>query len=116
MNDNNFQIQVGSKSYPEYPISSLAEAVSQLEKVVGKKSHINPLDYRKHKFILGMDMERVSGAGFSGLSTKNGDLMTLNFRNCTQGGDSTKTPKRVFCALNYDIVLNILDSGVQLYY
>jgi hypothetical protein len=60
-----------------------------------------------------MDMEKVSGAGFTGLSTKNGDLMTLNFRNC-KNGQSGLAPTRVFCALNYDVVLNIADQGVTM--
>lgn len=111
--EHQFQIQVGSKLYPEYPVSSLAETLSQLMKVVGKPFHINPVTYRQTKYIIGMEFEKVPGAGFSGLSTKNGDLMTLNFRNCKQG-DSGETPKRVFCALNYDAVLNIKDSGVEM--
>ena len=111
--EHNFQIQVGSKLYPEYPVSSVAESLSQLVKVVGKSFHVSPVLYRKYKYIIGMDMEKVSGAGFTGLSTKNGDLMTLNFRNC-KNGQSGLTPARVFCALNYDVVLNIADQGVTM--
>ena len=40
--------------------------------------------------------------------------MTLNFRDCDLDGTPNSTPQRVFCALNYDAVLNIKDSGVEL--
>ena len=60
-----------------------------------------------------MIFEKVSGAGFIGMSTKAGDLMTLNFRDCEVAGIGGSIPQRVLCALNYDCVLNIQDSGVQ---
>ena len=66
-----------------------------------------------------MDMERISGAGFSGTNTKSGEMLIVNFRNChayaPAGSISTYSiPTRVFCALHYDAVLNIRDSGVEL--
>ena len=70
--------------------------------------------YRTRKYIIGLDLEKVSGAGFTGMSTKSGGLMTLNFRDCDVAGLGGSTPQRVFCALNYDCVLNIQDSGVQM--
>ena len=48
------------------------------------------------------------------MSTKSGDLMTRNFRDCDVAGLGGITPQRVLRALNYDCVLNIQDSGVQI--
>ena len=69
--------------------------------------------YRTRRYIVGFDCEKISGAGFTGLSTKAGDLLTVNFRNC---GNETlnNRPTRRYCALNYDAVLNIKDQGVEL--
>ena len=61
--------------------------------------------YRTSKNIIGFDLERVSGAGFTGTSAKAGDLMTLNFRDCDVDGLGGSIPQRAFCALNYDCVL-----------
>ena len=67
-----------------------------------------------------MDMEKISGAGFTGLNTKAGDLLTVNFRGCNvmvPDGSATNSysiPTRVVCALHYDAVLNIRDQGVEL--
>ena len=67
-----------------------------------------------------MDMEKIRLAGFTALSTKASDMLTVNFRGCnvlTPDGSAIHTysiPTRVFCALHYDVVLNIRDSGVEL--
>ena len=70
--------------------------------------------YRSRKYIIGLDLEKISGAGFTGLSTKAGDLLTLNFKDCDADGQADSVPASVFCALNYDCVLNISDGGVTL--
>ena len=70
--------------------------------------------YRSRKYIIGLDLEKISGAGFTGMSTKSGDLLTDNFKECDASGNSDSVPSRVFCALNYDCVMNIQDSGIQL--
>ena len=112
--EHQYQVQIGSKLIPEYPVNSLAESLSQLRKTVGHPFQMFGRWYRTSKYIIGLDLEKVSGAGFTGISTKSGDLMTLNFRDCDLDGTPNSTPQRVFCALSYDAVLNIKDSGVEL--
>ena len=111
--EHQYQVQIGSKLIPEYPIKSLAESLSQLRKTVGGNSQMLERWYRTRKYIIGLDLEKVSGAGFTGMSTKSGNLTTLNFRDCEVAGLGGSTPQRVPCALNYDCVLNIQDYGVQ---
>lgn len=109
--EHQFWIQVGSKLFPEYPINSVTEALYQLRKTVGVPFNMIGRWYRTSKYILGVDMEKVSGAGFTGLNTKAGDLITLNFRDCDFGGSNV--PDKVFCVIHYDSVLQINDSGVN---
>ena len=104
-------IQIGSKLLPEYPINGVSEAYYQLRKAVGIPFHIMNRWYRTRRYIVGLDCEKISGAGFTGMNTKAGDLLTVNFRNC---GTSDDRPKRMYCALNYDAVLNIRDQGIEL--
>ena len=60
-------------------------------------------------------MEKISGAGFTGMNTKAGDLLSINFRNCIAADYLPNTvPTRMYCVLHYDAVLNIRDSGVEL--
>ena len=60
-----------------------------------------------------MGTEKISGAGFIGLSTKSGDQLTLNFKDCDAIGYPDSVPTRMYCVLHYDCVLNVQDSGVQ---
>ena len=112
-------VQVGSKLMPEYPVNSITEAYYQLKKVVGRAFNIHSRWYRSRRYIVGFDLEKISGAGFTGVSTKNGDLLTVNFRHCIyENEDGTlqdgSQPQRMYCALNYDAILNIRDQGVEL--
>ena len=61
-----YQIQLGAKLYPEYPVRSLNEAFAQLRKTVGLNyGHhalaLTPQKYRKDRFIIGVDMEKIRG-------------------------------------------------------
>ena len=106
-------LQIGSQQIPEYPINSVAEAYYQLKKAVGKPFHIFGRWFRCRRYIVGLDCEKISGSGFTGINTRAGDLLTVNFRNCEASGIANSVPHRVYCALHYDCVLNIQDQGVQ---
>ena len=67
-----------------------------------------------HKYIIGLDLGKISGAGITGLSTKTGDQLTINFKDCDAGNFVNSIPTRMCCALNYDCVLSIADQGMQL--
>ena len=75
-------IQVGAKLTPKYPIRDDAEAYYQLRTTVGHPMNIFPRWYHSTKYIIGLDMEKISGAGFTGMNTKACDLLTINSRNC----------------------------------
>ena len=78
-----WQVQIGSKMFPEYPVRSLAETFYQLKKSLGihgsayHSVSITPKQYRTDHFIIGIDTEKVLEAGFTGLNTKAGDLMVV---------------------------------------
>ncbi|MFM7985032.1 MAG: hypothetical protein ACKPKO_37505, partial [Candidatus Fonsibacter sp.] len=84
-----FHMQIGSKLYPEYPIRSHAEAYYQLRKTLGLHyapyhgTDITGWSYRGSKFIIGIDTEKVLDAGFTGLNTRSGDLLTVKFKYAT---------------------------------
>ena len=50
------------------------------------------------------------------MSTKAGDLISVNFKNCQESAvnSATSIPSRMYAVLHYDAVLNIRDSGVEL--
>ena len=66
-------LQVGSKLYPEYPIRDSTEAYYQLSQTVKNPMHIYSRWYHTCKYIIGMDMEKIRLAGFTGQNTKAGE-------------------------------------------
>ena len=58
--EHSFQIQIGSKVMPEYPMSSVTESLYQLGKTVGHPLHIYGRWYRSHRYIIGLDLEKLA--------------------------------------------------------
>ena len=116
--DVQFQLQIGSKLYPEYPIWSTQESFYQLRKCLGVHASsfhsidVSPIEYKSTKYIVGIDTEKVLSAGFTGLNTKAGDLMTVKFNKMPT--DNT-APDKMYIILHADIVMNIRDTGVEIF-
>ena len=114
-----YQLQVGSKLFPEFPIRSHAEAYYQLKKTLGVQSSavhsfdINSHEYRSTKLVLGLDLEKVLEAGFTGLNTRAGDLMSILFKH----SDTTETnyATSMHIVLHSDNLVEIRDAGVQVF-
>jgi hypothetical protein len=112
-----YQIQIGSKLFPVYPVRSLAESFSQLKKTLGiHQTNFHSIDismkkYMHNHFVVAVDTEKQLSAGFTGLNTKNGDLITIKTKSMSSNdGDH---PNRIYVTLHSDNVLNIRDSGID---
>jgi hypothetical protein len=130
-----FQLQIGSKLFPEYPIRSHQEAYYQLKKtlcVQASSVHnfdISAVQYRDHRFILGTDCEKVLDAGFTGINTRAGDLMTVKLKynqrglpaQVGQNADynawlaTARLADRIHIVLHSDQILEIRSSGCQVF-
>jgi hypothetical protein len=116
-----FQMQIGSKLFPEYPIRSLAEAFYQLRKTLGINSSNAQMNmvhryYRDHKFVIGLDTEKLTGASFSGMNTRAGDLLNLRMKSVRDGEvtlDLADYTYKLFYMLQYDAILQVNDTGVN---
>lgn len=106
--------------FPEYPIRSHNEAFYQLSKALGVQASalhnfdISSREYRSTKLILATDCEKVLEAGFTGLNTRAGDLMTIRFDH-KSGAMANRKADRVHIVLHSDQILEIRDSGVQVF-
>ena len=74
---------------------------------------ITAREYRSNKFVLGTDCEKVLDAGFTGLNTRAGDLMTVKFDY--RKADDARKSDRTHIVLHSDQILEIRDSGCQVY-
>lgn len=114
-----WQLQIGSKMFPEYPCRSLAETFYQLKKSLGihgsayHSLDLTPEKYRNDHFIIGVDTEKILEAGFTGLNTRAGDLMIVRGKGANANLASFATT--VYVILHSDQILEIRDSGTQVF-
>ncbi len=114
-----YQLQIGSKLSPEYPIRSHNEAYYQLCKTLGVQSSavhnfdVSAREYRSTKFVLGTDCEKVLDAGFTGINTSAGDLMSVKLKYADK--TATRLADRIHIVLHSDQILEIRDSGCQVF-
>ena len=59
-NEHSFQVQIGSKIMPEYPLSSVTETLYQLGKTAGHPLHIYGRWFRSHRYIIGLDSKKLA--------------------------------------------------------
>jgi hypothetical protein len=112
-----FQLQLGSKLWPEQPMSSLAEMYETLRKAVGthnqdiKSIGLDRHDYTRDGFILGVDLEKNLGDPFSAVNTRAGDVLRLVFN----GISSTSEMKDCYVHLISSSILEIRETGAFLF-
>ena len=112
------QLQIGSKLYPTYPIRTCQEAFYSLRKCMGIEASnfhsmdITPREYRRHKFIMAFDTEKMLGTAFSGMNIKTGSLMTLEMKSAAP---SAIMPDTCYLTLHFDSILSIRDSGIEVF-
>ena len=75
---------------------------------------IYPIEYRSHKFIIGIHTEKILEAGFTGINTKAGDLMVIKVKQ-NAGIAQTNLCNKMYITLHSDNILNIRDSGVEVF-
>ena len=119
-----YQVQIGSKLFPEYPVQSLAEAFAQLRKAVkdahGSDFHglsIKAPRYQQDKYIIAVQTSKLLAAGFTGINTRSGDLMTIKAK--ANGGGAFNAaahmPSEMHVVLESDQILEIRDVGVSVF-
>ena len=112
------QLQIGANCYPVYPTRSLQEQFYQLRKCMGVESSnfhsldITPTECKTHKFIAAFDTDKAIGASFTGLNLKTGSLLTLKMKS---GAPASQMPDTVYIVLHMDCIMNVKDSGIEIY-
>jgi hypothetical protein len=112
-----FQLQIGAKLFPEYPIKTHVEAFYSLRKALGiQANHLHSIDidgneYRSNKFIVGIDTEKLLGLSFTGMNTRN-NLMTVHLK--TRTGDNQAD--RMHIILLAEQISELGDTGSMVYH
>ena len=67
-------------------------------------------------FIIGIDAEKVLEAGYTGLNTKNGDIMLIKVKALDQTGLPVGwMPDEMQVVLHSDQILDISDAGTHVF-
>ena len=99
----------------------MSEAFAQLRKATGLNfgNHsiaITPKQYRRTKFIVEIDTELISEMGFTGLNTKNGELMNIKVNAYNKSTlTAAHMPSAMTVYLNSDQIMEIKDIGVSVF-
>ncbi len=110
---------MGVKKNPENEIRGHSHAFFELKKCLGVQASalhsfdISTMEYRSHRLIIGIDCEKQLSAGWTGMNTKMGDLLNIRFNHLRCPPEKRAT--QMYVTLHADCVLEIRDSGVEIY-
>jgi len=126
-----YQIQLGSRVFPIMEVKTSQEAYYELLKTIGAHElsstyalDILPREYRSWKYIIGVSFENAPGSSFSGVSTRNGDLLTIKLKGCHHVNDGIfdgreilpySYPEYIYVVLEADMVMSVSDVGIQVF-
>ena len=113
-----WQLLIGSKTWPTYPVRGVAETAYRLRCNLDEAQHgdldIKLSDYVSTKFIAALDVEKAAvgpgaGASFTGVSTRGGEQLLLDIKNW-----NGLVPHRIYVTCHYDAILNLRAEGVEM--
>ena len=106
-----WNITIGAERYPQFDCESLQESFYRMRQAL--MSHngnaevpISSHDYRVGKFVLGQNLQKAPGSAHTGVNTRSGSQLTLNFKNL---GDATM----IHVILIYEQIINVSAAGVE---
>jgi hypothetical protein len=75
-------VTVGSERYPAFDVTSVQESMYRLRHMHPGPLHIDTYAYSNSRLVTGLSLECVpNSASFTGMNTRSGSQLTLNFRN-----------------------------------
>lgn len=117
-----FQLHVGSETYPQYPVRSLAEFAYHLEKALDLTASvegvsISPHEYRTDKFVIGLDVEKAGtgpggGAEFTGLDTSVGGGSNIRIEMKNIDTENGQQVDRIYLTLVHNVIAVLEERGV----
>lgn len=116
------QCQLGSKNVPEQFMRSSTSQFHYLKKALNAHNDsvyslgILPHEYRTHKHIECFDFQKVNNVFGSGVSTRQGDLITIKINNMVSKFQNTPLPygygDALYMVIEHDKIIDISDSGI----
>ena len=119
--DLEFQIQLGSKLYPEYPCNSITQCFYHLRKALNLPTfhqhsmNINFKQYRDRQFIFGFSFERLADSSYTSISTRAGQQMLLRVKPAGATIPANDMPDTMYITILSEQILEIKDLGLKVF-
>ena len=119
--DLEFQIQLGSKLYPEYPCNSITQCFYHLRKALNlpmfhqHSMNINFKQYRDRQFIFAFSFEKVPDSSYTGINTRAGQQMLLRVKPAGATIPATEMPDTLYITMLSEQILEIKDLGLKVF-
>ena len=119
--DLEFQIQLGSKLYPEYPCNSITQCFFHLRKALSlpmfhqHSMNINFKQYRDRQFIFAFSFEKVPDSSYTGINTRAGQQMLLRVKPAGATIPATEMPDTMYITMLSEQILEIKDLGLKVF-
>ena len=113
-----WDVQLGSLRFPESPASSIPETFSLLRQAVAihdesiRTVNLTPLTYQTNSFVIGVPLQNVPGAAFSGINTRSGDLISVRAKNMAID-NTINAPGKAFVTLISEQFLEVREGSVS---
>jgi hypothetical protein len=99
-------VTVGSERYPSFDVTSMQESMYRLRQMHPGALHISTSEFSNNRMVTGLALERVpNSASFTGMNTRSGSQLTLNFRN-------TGALVTIHVVMLFDQVADLSSAGV----
>ena len=119
--DLEFQIQLGSKLYPEYPCNSITQCFYHLRKALNlpmfhqHSMNINFKQYRDRQFIFAFSFEKVPDSSYTGINTRAGQQMLLRVKPAGATIPANDMPDTLYITMLSEQILEIKDLGLKVF-
>ena len=119
--DLEFQIQIGSKLYPEYPCNSITQCYYHLRKALNlpmfhqHSMNINFKQYRDRQFIFAFSFEKVPDSSYTGVNTRAGQQMLLRVKPAGATIPATEMPDTLYITMLSEQILEVKDLGLKVF-
>ena len=119
--DFEFQIQLGSKLYPEYPCNSITQCLYHLGKALNSpmfhqhSTNINFKQYRDRQFIFAFSFEKVPDSSYTGINTRAGQQMLLRVKPAGATIPANEMPDKLYITMLSEQILEIKDLGLKVF-
>ena len=119
--DLEFQIQLGSKLYPEYPCNSITQCFYHLRKALNlpmfhqHSMNINFKQYRDRQFVFAFSFEKVPDSSYTGINTRAGQQMLLRVKPAGATIPATEMPDTMYITMLSEQILEVKDSGLKVF-